>query len=52
VILSAMSPLQHFRNLTYGILDLRDIIYFGFFFFYFLFLSLRSIETRNWKHFE
>ncbi|OQA57679.1 MAG: ABC-2 family transporter protein [Candidatus Omnitrophica bacterium ADurb.Bin277] len=50
LLISAMSPLKHFRNLTYGILDLRDLVYFGFFFFYFLFLSLRSIETRNWKN--
>lgn len=49
VVVNAMSPLRHFRNFTYGILDLRDLIYFAFFFFYFLFLSLRSIETRNWK---
>ena len=50
IIFEALSPLSHYRNFTYGILDLRDIVYFAFFFFYFLFLSLRSIETRNWKN--
>lgn len=50
VVIEALSPITHFRNFTYGILDLRDLVYFGFFFVYFLFLSLRSIETRNWKN--
>lgn len=50
VVLEALSPLSHYRNFTYGILDLRDLVYFGFFFAYFLFLALRSIETRNWKN--
>jgi ABC-2 type transport system permease protein len=44
-----LSPLAHYRNFTLGILDVQDLVYFFFFFFYFLFLSLRSIETRNWK---
>ncbi len=46
---SELSPLEHYRNFTVGVLDARDLIYFGFFFFYFLFLTIRSIETRNWK---
>ena len=50
VVVEALSPISHFRNFTYGILDLRDIVYFVFFFLFFLFLSLRSIETRNWKN--
>lgn len=50
IVLESLSPISHFRNFTYGILDLRDVVYFGFFFFFFLFLSLRSIETRNWRN--
>jgi len=50
LIFEALSPLTHYRNFTYGILDLRDVVYFMFFFFYFIFLSLRSIETRHWKN--
>lgn len=46
---SAISPLGHYRHLTLGILDLQDAVYFGFFILYFLFLTIRSIETRNWK---
>ena len=48
-LFSDLSPLAHYRNFTLGVLDVQDVVYFGFFFFYFLFLSLRSIETRNWK---
>ena len=46
---SALSPLDHFREFTLGVLDLTHIVYFVFFHFYFLFLTLRSIETRHWK---
>ncbi len=49
ILFKDLSPLAHFRNFTLGILDVQDLVYFGFFFFFFLFLSLRSIETRNWK---
>jgi len=49
-IFSELSPLAHYKNFTLGILDVQDLVYFGFFFFYFLFLTLRSIETRNWKN--
>jgi len=48
-IFSDLSPLAHYKNFTLGILDVQDMVFFGFFFFYFLFLTLRSIETRNWK---
>lgn len=49
-IFSELSPLAHYKNFTLGILDVQDMVFFGFFFFYFLFLTLRSIETRNWKN--
>ncbi|MDP3921119.1 MAG: ABC transporter permease subunit [Candidatus Omnitrophota bacterium] len=45
----ALSPLSRYRNFTLGILDLSDIVYFCFFHFFFLFLTMRSVETRNWK---
>jgi ABC-2 type transport system permease protein len=48
-IFSELSPLSHYKNFTLGILDVQDMAFFCFFFFYFLFLTLRSIETRNWK---
>lgn len=48
-IFPELSPLAHYKNFTLGILDIQGLVFFGFFFFYFLFLTLRSIETRNWK---
>jgi len=48
-VFADLSPLAHYKNFTIGILDVQDMVYFGFFFFYFIFLTLRSIETRNWK---
>ncbi|HOW59915.1 MAG TPA: ABC transporter permease subunit [Candidatus Omnitrophota bacterium] len=48
-IFSELSPLDHYKNFSVGILSLQDLVYFLFFFFYFLFLTLRSIETRHWK---
>lgn len=44
-----LSPLNHYREFTYGILDLSHAVYFLLFTIYFFFLALRSIETRNWK---
>lgn len=48
-VFKLLSPLSHYREFTFGILDLSHISYFCFFCLYFLFLTLRSIETRNWK---
>ena len=48
-VFKMMSPLSHYREFTFGILDLTHISYFCFFSLYFLFLTLRSVETRNWK---
>ncbi len=48
-VIRLVSPLSHYREFTFGILDLTHIFYFSFFALYFLFISLRSIETRNWK---
>ena len=48
-IFTALSPLTHYREFTVGVLDLSHVVYFLFFHLYFLFLTLRSIETRNWK---
>jgi ABC-2 type transport system permease protein len=45
----AISPLDRYQEFTAGILDLANIAYFCFFVFFFLFLTLRSIETRNWR---
>lgn len=49
LFLSALSPLGHYREFTLGVFDLSNFSYFVFFTLYFLFLTLRSIEGRNWK---
>ncbi|MFA6600953.1 MAG: ABC transporter permease subunit [Candidatus Omnitrophota bacterium] len=46
---SALAPIRHYREFPLGILDLSHIVYFCFFTLFFLFLSLRAVETRNWK---
>lgn len=48
-ILSAFSPLSHYKEFALGIFDLSHVVYFCFFNFFFIFLTLRSIEVRNWK---
>ncbi len=48
-VLSAISPLSHYREFTAGVLDIKNVAYFLFFHFFFLFLTLRAVETRHWK---
>ncbi|MFZ5802983.1 MAG: ABC transporter permease [Candidatus Omnitrophota bacterium] len=48
-ILNQISPLGHYREFTFGIVDLGHVAYFLFFALYFLFLTLRSVESRHWK---
>lgn len=49
VRLAAFSPFVHFRDFSLGILDVSDMVYFVALCLFFLFMSLRVIETRNWK---
>lgn len=44
-----LSPLSHYREFSLGIIDLSNAVYFIFFNLYFLFMTLRSVEMRNWK---
>ena len=46
---AALSPIDHYREFTMGVLDLSNVAYFCFFHLYFLFLALRAVETRHWK---
>jgi len=39
----------HFYNISKGIIDSRDIIYYSSFIFLFLWLNTRVIESRGWK---
>jgi ABC-2 type transport system permease protein len=40
---------SHFYNISKGIIDSRDIIYYSSFIFLFLWLNTRVIESRGWK---
>lgn len=40
---------SHFYNISKGIIDSRDIIYYSSFIFLFLWLNARVIESRGWK---
>ena len=40
---------SHFYNIAKGVIDSKDIIYYGSFIFLFLWLNVRTIESRGWK---
>lgn len=40
---------SHFENIGRGVIDSRDIVYYGSVVFLFLWLNARSIKSRNWK---
>ena len=43
------SPFVHFRDFPLGIMDLTDVTFFLCVISFFFFLTLRTVETRNWK---
>ncbi len=43
------SPFVHYRDFPLGIVDLTDVAFFGCAILFFFFLSLRTVEARNWK---
>jgi ABC-2 type transport system permease protein len=47
--LTAFSPFVHFRDFPMGVVDLGDVSYFLCMTSFFLFVTLRVIETRNWR---
>jgi len=40
---------SHFYNIAKGVIDSKDVIYYGSFIFLFLWLNARTIESRGWK---
>lgn len=48
-ILQYISVTDHLRNPLTGMLDTRDIVYFGSIIFMFLFLTKRSLESKGWR---
>lgn len=39
----------HFRNIARGVIDSRDLIYYGSAIFFFLYLTVRMTESRKWR---
>jgi ABC-2 type transport system permease protein len=48
-ILSYLSFSQHFEDMTRGILDTKDIVYFLSYSFFGLFLTHAAIQSRRWR---
>ena len=40
---------EHVRDMSFGVFDTRDIIYFLSLVVFFLFLTVRAVETRRWR---
>lgn len=47
--LAQVSMFDHFEPFARGVIDLDDLAYFVFFIAAFLFLTLRVLESRNWR---
>ena len=47
--LSQLSTFDHFNTFSKGVIDLKDVTYFVLFIALFLFLTLRSMESRQWR---
>jgi ABC-2 type transport system permease protein len=48
-ILEHASVTYHFENLARGVIDTRDLVYYGSVISLFLFLAVRSLEARKWR---
>jgi ABC-2 type transport system permease protein len=44
-----VSLLSHFTNITRGVIDSRDVIYYGSIIILFLYLNVKNIEARKWR---
>jgi ABC-2 type transport system permease protein len=48
-ILAALSLRDHLPNLAKGVIDTKDLIFYGCFTYFFLFLTKRQLESRRWR---
>ncbi len=48
-VVTFLSMSDHIRDMSFGVLDTRDIIYFLSLVGFFLFLTVRAVETRRWR---
>jgi ABC-2 type transport system permease protein len=44
-----VSLLSHFNNVTRGVIDSRDVIYYASVIILFLYLNVKNIEARKWR---
>lgn len=47
--LEYLSVSYHFSNISRGVIDSRDVIYYLSLIFFFLFLAIRALENRKWR---
>ena len=48
-IMEDISIDYHLSNISRGVIDTRNIIYFGSLIGFFIFLSLRTFDLRRWS---
>jgi ABC-2 type transport system permease protein len=48
-IMTYLSPINHQQNLSRGLLDTTDLIFYLSFIIGFVFLTVRSVETYHWR---
>jgi ABC-2 type transport system permease protein len=48
-VLEYLSVGYHFSNISRGVIDSRDVIYYLSLIFFFLFLAVRTLESRKWR---
>ena len=48
-VLEYLSMTYHLDNIARGIIDTRDLVYFGSVITVFLFLAVRTLESRRWR---
>jgi len=48
-VMEYMGVDYHFRNLSRGVIDTKDVLYYLSMIFLFLFLAVRALESRKWK---
>jgi len=48
-VLSQVSTFDHYYSFARGVIDLKDLVYFVIFAGFFFFLTLRSMESRQWR---
>ena len=44
-----LSILQHFENMSKGVIDSNDVLFYVNFSLFFLFLSARVLDSNRWR---